>query len=157
MNKRGYLLSELIISFALSFIILITIFNTTITLNQKLSDLYVENKAISQQIIFNRKIGNDFASKTVTDMDGSDPGTCKITYSDGVKTLEFSNKSGSNKAYIEYDDEKINIPDNMKIGDDKITCEIINGIAKLKVPITYSRKDKDYGIELYNLSSSFTY
>ncbi len=150
MNKRGYLLSELIISFALSFIILITIFNTTINLNQKLSDLFVENKAASQQFVFNRKIGNDFTTKTVDSMVLSDK-TCTIKFTDNTeRVLSVSTDS------ITYNNEQIDIPDKMKISD-TITCEIKNGIAKVKVPIKYSRQAKDYGIELYNLSSSFTY
>lgn len=150
MNKKGYLLSELIISFALSFIILIIIFNTTISLNQKLSDLFVENTASSQQFIFNRKIGNDFTTKTVAKMELTDK-ICTITFTDNT-----SRELIVATDYITYNNERIDIPDKMKIGD-TFTCKIESGIAKLIVPIKYSRQAKNYGIELYNLSSSFTY
>lgn len=150
MNKKGYLLSELIISFALSFIILIIIFNTTINLNQKLSDLFVESKASSQQLVFNRKIANDFTTKTVKSLLKNDK-TCIITFdNDTEKKLIVGTDN------IVYNGEQINIQKKMKISD-TITCEIENGIAKIKVPIKYSRKDKDYGIELYNLSTDFVY
>ena len=150
MNKKGYLLSELIICFALSFIILITTFNTVISLNKKLADLFVENKASSHQIIFNRKIGDDFSSKVVTNLkyveNEDSTKTCEITYNDGVKNLVI----GAN--YIEYNDEQIAIPKEMKIGDN-IVCGNVNNLYKIKVPIKYLKQKKDYGIELYNLGS----
>ena len=148
MNKRGYLLSELIICFALSFVILIVIFNTTINLNQKLNDLFVENKANSQQIIFNRKIGNDFSTKTVTGMSFDETSrTCTITYSTGPIDLVVTDE------YIVYNNEKISIPNNMKI-ESVVTCKIDdNGIAKLKIPIKYAKQKKDYGIELYSINT----
>ena len=46
----------------------------------------------------------------------------------------------------------------MKISSDNVTCEINgDGIAVLKVPIKHPKQTKNFGIELYNLSSSFIY
>lgn len=147
-NKKGYLLSELIVSFSLSFIILIVIFNTTITLNKKLSELYIDNKATSNQMIFNRKIGRDFSTNTVTAM----------TYTEGTKTcaITYNNSNTKNlivtNTYIEYNNEQIDIPENMKVDNNNIICEIDNGIATLMVPIKYSMIKKNYGIELYDIT-----
>lgn len=145
MNKKGYLLSELIICFALSFVILIATFNTVISLNKKLSGLFVENKASSHQIIFNRKIADDFSSKVVTGMDDSETNKCKITYSD-----ETNGELIIGADYIEYNGEQISIPKEMKIGT-SITCGKVGNLYKVKVPIKYLKQKKDYGIELYNL------
>jgi len=159
MNKKGYLLSELIISFSLSFVILLLVFNTTITLNKKLSNLYVENKAVSQQIILNKKIGNDFSIKTVTKVEKVSDITnykeYRISYNEGsTKILKID----SDNNYIEYNDEKINLPDNMTIDimNSGITSEDISGIKliKLIVPIKYTKIDREYGIELYNIADS---
>jgi len=153
MNKKGYLLSELIISFGLSFVILLVIFNTTINLNKKLSDLFVENKANSQQIVFNRKIANDFVNNSVVSMKyDSETSTCTIGYDIGEKILIIKEDN------VIYDNEKINVSSNMKISSDNVTCEINgDGIAVLKVPIKHPKQTKNFGIELYNLSSSFIY
>lgn len=145
MDKKGYLLSELIICFALSFIILIATFNTVISLNRKLSDLFVENKASTHQIIFNRLIADDFSSKVVTSMDGSETNKCKITYNDGTNRELIIGDD-----YIEYNGEQIAIPREMKVGN-SITCMKENNLYKIKVPIKYLKQKKDYGIELYNI------
>ena len=102
MNKKGYLLSELIISFGLSFVILLVIFNTIINLNKKLSDLFVENKANSQQIVFNRKIANDFVNNSVVSMKyDSETSTCTIGYDIGEKILIIKEDN------VIYDNEKL--------------------------------------------------
>ena len=80
--------------------------------------------------------------------------TCTITFSDNTeKTLVVASDA------ITYDNEKIKIPDKMEVDLDNIICKIddISKIAILKAPITYARQDRDYGIELYNLSEDFTY
>ncbi|MBE6153147.1 MAG: hypothetical protein E7166_02815 [Firmicutes bacterium] len=152
MNKKGYLLSELIISFSLSFVILIVIFNTTITLNKKLSNLYVDNKGVSQQIIFNKKIGEDFINRQVSKMtyDGT-TNTCTIEFGTITNTLVVTDE------YIEYNKERIDISEKMKVDKNGIICAIDNGIAKVKVPIKYIKDNKEYGIELYDITPDFSY
>ena len=161
MNKKGYLLSEVIISFSLSFIILIVIFNTTMDLNQKLNSLYIKNKAVSQQIMFNRKIADDFFEKSISSMDYDElSNTCAINYSDSSQnylTITSSYINFSKNSAVDPG-EKIYLSDNTKIDLNNIACEISSdGIAKLIIPIKHSKLHKHYGIELYNVSSSFIY
>ena len=121
MKKNGYLLSELIICFALSFVILIIIFNTTITLNKKLNLLFIENKAASSQIVLNSKVGADFSTKTVQQMtptiDDLGYDTCEIRYTDNtVKYLSYSKTEN----FIIYDTEQINISNGLTINDNVV-------------------------------------
>ena len=157
-KKNGFLLTELLISFSLSFVILIVIFNTTISLNQKLSDLFVENKAYSQQIVFNRKIADDMAFQKVTGITETNTGTTiktiNISYENGVTkelTINYENEPS-----ITYNGEKILINSNMKINfvEKAITCNQIDGkfLLKLNVPIYYVRQNKNFGIELYSFT-----
>ena len=158
-KKNGFLLTELLITFSLSFIILLVIFNTTISLNQRLSDLFVENKAYSQQIVFNRKIANDMSFFKISDISESisdNIRTLNITYSNGMdKVLKIDS---SDNASVTYDDEKILLDSkNMKIKNQRaVTCININGkyLVRLKVPIYYIRETNDYGIELYGIADN---
>ena len=159
-KKNGFLLTELLISFSLSFVILLVIFNTTISLNQKLSDLFIENKAYSQQIVFNRKIADDMAFQKVTGIDENNEGTT-------TKTIKIIYENGSNKELIiyygdepsiTYNNEKILIGSNMKVNftNNAVTCTEVGGkyLLKLNIPIYYVRNSKNFGIELYNIVDS---
>ena len=160
-KKNGFLLVELLISFSLSFIILLVIFNTTISLNQRLSDLFVENKAYSQQIVFNRKIADDMAFNKITKISESLSGnirTISITYDNGTEKKLKVNYNTSDLS-ITYNDEKIKIDsNNMQITNQSAkSCTNINGkyLVKLNIPIKYKRNSsKDFGIELYNIADS---
>ena len=82
----------------------------------------------------------------------SETSTCTIGYDIGEKILIIKEDN------VIYDNEKINVSSNMKISSDNVTCEINgDGIAVLKVPIKHPKQTKNFGIELYNLSSSFIY
>ncbi len=155
MKKNGFMIYELVISFALAFAILLVIFNTSISLNRRLSDLYVKNKISSKQIILNEKIGDDFTNKEIQNII-STSNTCNITYSDNTTTnIEISNKTGNK--YIMVGNEKILFDDNINIDMGKIECQKMNVVDKIytiKIPIKYDNDDIDYGIELYNFINS---
>lgn len=159
-KKNGFLLTELLICFSLSFIILIVIFNTTISLNKKLSDLFVENKAYSQQIIFNRKIADDMAFRKIIgiteDNTGTTTKTIKIKY-ENVPNKELIINYGD-EPFITYNGEKILIDSKMTVNfiENSVTCAEIGGkyLIKLDIPIYYVRNTKNFGIELYNIVDS---
>ena len=162
-KKNGFLLTELLISFSLSFIILLVIFNTTISLSQKLSDLYIENKAYSQQIVLNRKIADDMAFNKITNIGvANNRHKITITY-DGIenpRVLEID--SGSNPS-ITYNGEKIQLDSkNMRIDTTESQYPIISYITsgrdclvRLNIPIYYIRNNKNFGIELFNIAQKF--
>ena len=141
MKKNGFMIYELVISFALAFAILLVIFNTSISLNRRLSDLYVKNKISSKQIILNKKIGNDFTNKEIQNII-STSNTCNITYSDNTTTnIEISNRTGNK--YIMVGNEKILFDDNILIEAElnkeyKTIDELEDAINKTKIPFDKS-------------------
>ena len=160
MKKNGFLLVELLISFSLSFVILIVIFNATISLNERFSDLYAQNKAYSQQIVFNRKIADDMAFYKITNINESESNgirTISITYNNGSKRELIVDVNGSS---ISYNEEKIKVnSQNMVISNETaVSCASIQNdkyLVKLSIPIHYyNNKDKNFGIELYNIVDS---
>lgn len=159
MNKKGFTIYELVISFALAFAILLVIFNTSISLNKKLSQLYVKNKLSSKQIILNKKLGNDFTNKTISNI-LKENNKCTITYSDGSEIVVIANNADGNK-HVLVGDEKIVFDEEVDINTD-ITCDYIEledtyfdapKYYQLKIPITYSSEKTDYGIDLFNFNT----
>lgn len=150
MKKNGFMIYELVISFALAFAILLVIFNTSISLNRRLSDLYVKNKVSSKQIILNKKIGDSFTNKDIESIN-LNQNTCTVEYKDNTNTKITINNADNNK-YIMVGNEKIIFDNNVNI--EKIEECSYNENFKfytIKIPIKYNNNnDIDYGIELYN-------
>jgi len=151
MKKNGFTIYELVISFGLAFAILLVIFNTSISLNKRLSSLYVKNGVSSKQIILNKKIGMDFNSKVITSATPNNNNVCEITFEDGKTIkLEISNEKDNKFVSITHNSstEKITFDNNVNI-DTNMICEKNH----IKVPITHSDDKIDYGIDLYNFIS----
>ena len=150
MKKNGFTIYELVISFALAFAVLLVIFNTSISLNKKLSELYVKNKITSKQIILNKKLGNDFTNKIISTIEKSaDSKTCTITYDDSTSVIVTANNDKDNK-YVSINNEKISFDNNIKIDISNIICEKNSAYDNIKIPIKYKGDQIDYGINLYN-------
>ena len=155
MKKNGFMIYELVISFALAFAILLVIFNTSISLNRRLSDLYVKNKVSSKQIILNKKIGDSFTNKDIESIN-LNQNTCTVEYKDNTNTKITINNADNNK-YIMVGNEKIIFDNNVNI--EKIEECSYNENFKfytIKIPIKYNNNDIDYGIELYNYDNNIS-
>lgn len=152
MKKNGFMIYELVISFALAFTILLVIFNTSISLNRRLSDLYVKNKISSKQIILNKKIGDDFTNKEIKSI-ASTSKTCNVTYSDDT-TTNIAIENTDNNKYVMIGNEKIIFSNDVEIGEIKSCYKDSNGAYRIKIPIKINNDDIDYGIELYNFISA---
>lgn len=165
MDNKGFLLNELLISFAISSVILLAIFNTTITLNKKLSNLYVENKGVSQQILFNKKAAIYFSNNELNKVtntsnkytftfDNDKQMTLEYNINEKYITINTTNVSNTNYNERMNLDNKMNI--NIPSGNKILTCKTIGSkyLVKLKLPINYESSDRDFGIELYNITST---
>lgn len=176
MKKNGYMIYELVISFSLAFAVLFIIFNTTLNLNGRLSNLYVKNKVTSMQVLFNKKIGDDFAVYNIDNIikDGSCTGDIycyiinyinKDRYGNIVETItkKLNISTEKDNYYIEYgidsnlertkldEDVSIDINEEIFTTNDLIESTPYNKILKLNIPMKYLEEEKNYGIELYYL------
>lgn len=145
-KKNGFMMYELVISFALAFAILLVIFNTSISLSKKLSKLYIKNKISTKQIILNKELGTKFNSTKVSTVETITNG-CKITY-DGGDTVSVI--YSDNDKYIQVGDEKITFDEEVDILISDIKCEKDPEKSHIKIPIKYVDDNIDYGIDLYN-------
>ncbi len=157
MNNKGFLLNELLICSALSFIIIIAIFNSTISLNQRLNNLYIENKALSKQIILNRKIAYNYSNYELNSLSKSNNKYTLKFDKNRTTTIEVAaNAIYVNNTDDENNKEMISLDQNMKITSTStiFNCVTINNksLVSLKIPITYTGSNNKYGIELYNIT-----
>ena len=149
MKKNGFMIYELVISFALAFAILLVIFNTSISLSRRLSNLYVKNKVSTKQIILNKKIGNDFTNKNILSLTPGD-NTCTVTYEDNSE-IEITISNETDNKFVMVGNEKILYSNDMNIeGIEECSYNKNFDFYTIKIPIKYSNDDIDYGIELYN-------
>ncbi len=154
MKKNGFMIYELVISFALAFAILLVIFNTSISLNRRLSNLYVKNKVSTKQIILNKKIGNDFTNKNILSLTPGD-NTCTVTYEDNSE-MEITISNETDNKFVMVGNEKILYSNDVNIeGIEECGQDVFWSYYRyiIKIPIKYNNDDIDYGIELYNFKS----
>ena len=154
MKKNGFMIYELVISFALAFAILLVIFNTSISLNRRLSNLYVKNKVSTKQIILNKKIGNDFTNKNILSLTPGD-NTCTVTYEDNSE-MEITISNETDNKFVMVGNEKILYSNDVNIeGIEECGQDVFWSYYRyiIKIPIKYNNNDIDYGIELYNFKS----
>ena len=154
MKKNGFMIYELVISFALAFAILLVIFNTSISLNRRLSNLYVKNKVSTKQIILNKKIGNDFTNKNIRSLN-LESNTCTVTYEDNSE-MEITISNETDNKFVMVGNEKILYSNDVNIeGIEECGQDVYWSYNRyiIKIPIKYNNDDIDYGIELYNFKS----
>ena len=161
MKKNGFMIYELVISFVLAFAILLVIFNTTLTLGQKLSHLYAKNKMTSKQIILNKKIGTDFMNMDIKSLSNCTSSPCTIVYKQN-DTTEISKtltkgKDSNGIPYIEYGAvdnlERITFDKEVEIDNPISSIQTGAGwtLYQIKIPIYYRNDPTDYGIDLFEL------
>ena len=136
LNRKGYMLIEIILASAIAFGVGYFILQMVINLKNKNNDLLVETLTTTDQTIIMNKLmqyakseGKDFSCK---DASGND----RITVSG--KTIKF-------------DDNIVDIVnDYATIGE--ITCSFENGLLNISVPLEVKQlSDKDFDVELnYN-------
>lgn len=159
-NKKGFTTVELVVSFALTAIIVLFLFRLVFVLK----DLYVLSgikiKLLTKQATINSLINDDFTSKKITLATKIDNKTIKFYFSDGTnKELTYDKADDS----ITYGDYKTNLISGSEFGNITITTEVntstndtttLNGILYIKIPVYHSLIEKeDFGVDaiyLYN-------
>lgn len=164
MNNKGFTTVELIVSFSLTAVIVLFLFQLVFVLK----DLYVLSgiklKLLTKQATINTMINDDFINKKVT-LATKESDTKIVFYFDDGTNKELSyNKDDKS---ITYGDYRTNLIDGSKFGNIGITTDVstktndnttLNGILTIKIPIYHSLLEKDnFGIEIvYLYNSNYT-
>ena len=151
-NNKAFTLVEMLVSFTLSMILVIIMFQLIINLKDVYMTSGIKTEMINKQYLMTNKIYKDLTEKKLTGISKceNDQQNCiNISFSTG-ETKTFSVDLVNNT--LNYDNYVQKVTNNSTIGTITINCNAITETKKIltiKVPITNSNfKDTDFGINI---------
>ena len=153
-NKKGFTLIELVISFSLSIIVVVYVFNLILLIK----DLYI-TKGIKTQLLIKQTeivslIEDKLLEKEVVTISTVGEDVLIIQYNDMTTSFLTFNKEEN---YIEFDNKRFYFEKGIIIGDLTFTSDTLvekqkdksyNTILAFRLPITSNYVDGDYGINI---------
>lgn len=165
LNKKGYMLVEIIVSFALAFSIAIYLFNLTIKFKDTNEDIYYSTKYLKDKNLITRNIMEDLERGTISNVSQStntlsfkliipkDDGTTveetrNLKLDDG--TIYYGKYDTNNfvKTDVSYY-QKI-LESSLIIGNIDNCSNLTNGYFCIRIPITSMYNDNNYDIKLFS-------
>lgn len=150
-NKKGFTLVEMLVSFTLSMILIIILFQLIINLKEIYLVSGVKTHLLNKQYLITNKIYKDLNEKTVTEINTCNTGTMcvEFAFSDGTsKSIEMNSTTGT----LKYDDYTITLDPNSTFGLAEVnTVETLldKRILTVNVEITNKLfKNTDFGISI---------
>ena len=136
MNKKGYLLIEIILASAIAFGIAIFIFELTIKVKNRNDDLFVETQmATDQAIISNKLMAFAIAEKENFSCD-------RLSYDkDNAKEIYYTPVGSSTPELVDI------VNDYGTIKKEEVKCSTLNGKIHIEFPLeVVQQKGKDYDV-----------
>ncbi len=162
-NNKGFTIIELIVSFVLSMIIVVILFQLIINLKEIYSSSGIKTEMLNKQNIMTDKIYTDLTSKQVISVSRcSEQTTClNFQYANGkIKQLIVNETEKT----LSYDNYTIKLNKNFNFKDISIKTETTelqntyNGILEINIPIYNDLfKDTNFGLNIvyiYNNSQN---
>lgn len=184
MNKKGFTMTELIVSIAIIAVVMIFLVNLLIDIRyDKKNELYDTKNQINRAEII-KTIQNDLDGKVITDINDTgsssnnlvvniitndnSPHTIKadsnhISYTSGEKTTKWSLEKNNDETYIKTSDVELKVIKCNKTDNSKLTCDTNDKIIIINIPIIVDksklRESNDSQMDniiltFYNYSSS---
>ena len=152
-KEKGFTLVELIVSSALSIVVVVYIFNVVLMIK----DLYITNGIKTNLLLKQNEIvamiEDSFLEKELTLFTVSNE-EVEFLYDD-LSTKILSYNKGEN--YIEFDNKRVYLEKGVTIGNfssgddiivEKVTDSAYNSILSFNLPITHNYVEGDYGINI---------
>lgn len=150
-NKKGFTLVEMLVSFTLSMILIIILFQLIINLKEIYLVSGVKTHLLNKQYLITNKIYKDLNEKVVTEIIPCNTGTICVEFvfsDDTSKTLEMNNDYGT----LKYDDYTITLDPNSTFGVAQInTAATLLDKRILTITVEINNKlfkDTDFGINI---------
>ena len=153
-NQKGFTTVELIVSFALTMVVMAFLFETLLSL--KTLYILTSNKTelLTKQTVMSRKINSEFNKKKIINIVNCGNECLTFSFSDGTSSNLAIDRGRKTFQYGSYRTELI---EDSQFGDAVIktntTYDVADGsdntIIQIKIPIIYpAYKDEDYGINV---------
>ena len=155
LNKRGFTVVELLVSFAIISVILVAMFSVIFTLTTNYSTASVGSELISTQAVITKQLADDLLNDNITSVVTCGDKCIDINYqASGIKRLEITKEN--QRTLFKYGDFSKKLVDGSKFDKPTVTNNIIegvasnrnNGIITFNFPITHNDIKGDYGIHL---------
>ena len=163
LNRKGYMLVEIIVSFSVAMGIAFYLINLTYKFVDNNDTIYQDSLYMKDKILITKNIMNDLDSGVVTEIVENNNNSCKFKF----KSLDATNDDedqlrnlfiyGRNIKYGKLDDDgnfdtndisyyEKQIEKSLQFGT--VNCEIGNGIFIIKIPLRSIYSDEVYDIKL---------
>ncbi len=148
MKNKGFTLVEIIVSFALTMIVVLFLFQLVITLKNVYTNNFVVSNLILKQANISKMINNDLLSPNlgnVSDFTYDQVNKCyNILFGSGIMhsicTDTINNK-------VIYDNYEFDLVKGSKVGNISVERKNTSDLY-IHIPISYPDLDKDYGIKI---------
>ena len=158
LNKKGYMLVEIIVAFTLAMAISYYLLNLAYKFKNKDEDLYMQTIYEKDKIIITKNIMNDLERGTISNINESgneitfkitelgDAGNRKLSINNHTHTIEYGKTNGTSfdttdKSYYKKELEK-----SLQIGE--ISYNKDGSMLKITIELKSIYDDNDYSIKL---------
>lgn len=169
MDKKGFTVVELIVSFGLVMMVVIMLLQIITIVKTLYVNAGIKTELLSKQAVMNRKISQRFNNKNVKAAVRCGEGCLTFIFEDDTSSILKIDKKNNKFSFINNDTDVVNYTTKLlsgsSFGDIDISNETIvtvsdgknNSIIHIKIPIRHSLVDGDYGINLvYQYDSRVT-
>ena len=151
MNKKGFTITELIVSFALISVISIILFNIILSLKELYVSGDIKTSLLNKQGILTRTIYNDLDNKKLNSIRACGVTCLTFEYEkDGKKELKnlLVDVAGNTIVYGNYTMKLSNGSKVVSESDNPVDFKYTNSVLYLNIPIKTSLLDDDFGIRI---------
>lgn len=145
-KNKGFTLVEVIVSFALTMIIVLFLFQLIITLKNIYNNNFVTSDLVLKQSNINQMINKDLMVSNlgeVTSIDNDSINNCyNINFQYGRRNLCYNKENNT----ISYNDYEFELIKNSKIGDVSVLAS--DGILFIEIGITYPDIDNNFDVKV---------
>lgn len=152
-KRQGFTIVELMLSFTLSVIIIIYLFNVILTLRNLYTEDGIKTQMLIKQAGISEEIGNDLDAKLVTRVNTCGGSCLRFTFED---TSSADLIWDSDARAITYDKHRIEYIKGSEIGAPSVKIEKVEGakegthnsVVTIHIPVTHKLIDEDFGVTI---------
>ena len=169
MNKKGFTVIELIVSFSLVMIVVVMLVQVVVLVKNLYVNAAIKTELLNKQAIMNRKVSEQFTNKDIKAAVRCGQGCLTFIYEDDTSSNLIVKKEENTFSFIDNDTGTINYTTKLitgsSFGDIDISNETINGVAdgknnsfiKINIPVKHTLVEGDFGINVvYQYDSRIT-
>lgn len=169
MNKKGFTVIELIVSFSLVMIVVVILLQVVVLVKNLYVNAAIKTELLNKQAIMNRKVSEQFTNKDIKAAVRCGKGCLTFIYEDDSSSNLIITEEENKFSFIDNDTNVINYTTKLisgsSFGEIDITNETINGVAdgknnsiiKINIPVKHTLVEGDFGINIvYQYDSRIT-